>query len=129
MFCLKLLPRLNLKAPFKQFVRSTKPNNPDLKDNKDQVEIVSEQKTIKLKKQTPKTINIESSTTEEIKIKPYFSTAVSEKAKSHTNISVSSLIEEKKSKTKKQKEDRKKQQEQKKTVIIENIKRELPKEL
>jgi hypothetical protein len=96
------------------------------------VEIISnkEDKFKNLKVKKPKTINIETTTTtEDIKITPYFSKAVSEKEKSHTNVSVSALITQKKAKTTKLKESRKKILEQKKNVIIENIKRELPKEL
>jgi hypothetical protein len=135
---LSLVSRMNIfKTGVKQFARLTGGNKPDINNQnvqkpQDHVEIITETtRTKKLKKQTAKTINIESSSTvtEDIKIQPYFSNAVSEKEKSHTNISVSSLIEVKKSKSKQDKEERKKQQEKKKAVMIENIKRELPKEL
>jgi hypothetical protein len=77
-----------------------------------------------------------------IQIRPYFHEAVSEKEKSYTSINVSQLMEEQGGKKKELTEEEikiqnrkqkilkaKKMKGKKKDVILENIKRELPKEL
>jgi hypothetical protein len=110
-----------LKIKFNNFARFGK------QAEASEVEIITNEK-VKTKKLKSKieTIEVE----ETIKIKPYFSQAVSAKEKSFTSVSVSGLIEDPKTSRSDKKEQMKKQKlAQKKGVALENIKRQLPNEL
>jgi hypothetical protein len=145
--CLKIFKNFGNKKFFhlntvKNFARFTNYKSETLNNtkangnNKEEsvIEVIEQERTNKTfskkTKKPAKTINIEETTSESIKIAPYFSDAVNIKDKSHTHVSLSSLIEDKRTKSKgAQKEEERRQSQKKKKVILENIKRELPSEL